>query len=363
VASDGQQRSELQGAVRDMLRDLSDDEHVRAIVEGSDSYDAKLWTQILQMGVFELALAANQGDDGGYAELSVVFEELGYALAPVPALSTVSALTALDLGGDAELAANVLAGTSRVTIALTGDGVGWGKASGLTAIEGDGGWTVTGSVAAVPDLLAADAVVVVAETAGGPALFVVPLGEAGVQASDGHALDLTKPVGDLALDGVSADLLVASDRAAEVIARISDVSVTLLAAENTGVSARALDTAVSYAKVRVQFGRQIGSFQAVKHSCVDIFGRAEGARSLVEAAAAALDAGAPDASLHVATAAAYAGEGAVESAERNLQAHGGIGYTWEHSAHLLVRRAKSNQGRLGQPWEHWERVATELATR
>lgn len=367
MASDGQQRSELQTAVRDMLRDLSDDAHVRAIVDGADGelFDRALWSQLLQMGVLDLALAANRGDDGGYAELAVVFEELGYALAPVPALSTVGAATALDLSGDAaaaSIASEALSGASRVALALTGDGASWGTVAVLRAEQAGGCWTVHGTVPAVPDLVGAASAVVVADTPAGPALFVVSLGGAGAQVSAAEALDLTRPVGTLTLDGAAADLLVPAERAPEVLAAVSAVSCLLLAAENTGVAARALETSVSYAKVRMQFGRQIGSFQAVKHSCVDMFVRVEGARSLVEAAAAALDANASDAGLHGATAAAYAAEAALECAERTLQVHGGIGFTWEHSAHLLIRRAKSNQGRFGQPWEHWERAASELAT-
>jgi alkylation response protein AidB-like acyl-CoA dehydrogenase len=293
-----------------------------------------------------------------------VFEELGYALAPVPALSTVGALTALDLSSTADasaVAADVLAGKTRATVALTGDGAAWGTVFGATASRSSQGWTLTGTLHAVPDLIGVTTAVVIAETPDGPALFAVTAEGPGAVVIARDGLDLTRSVGDLALDGATATLLVDAARTVEALERIAAVSCTLLAAENAGVAARALDTAVAYAKVRVQFGRQIGSFQAVKHSCVDMLVQVEGARGLVAAAAAALDEDDPAAALHVATAAAYAAEGAVDCAERCLQIHGGIGYTWEHSAHLLVRRAKSNASRLGQPWEHWERVATELA--
>jgi alkylation response protein AidB-like acyl-CoA dehydrogenase len=363
MASDVQQRNELQGAVRDLLRDLSDDAHVRAVAGGDAGFDAGLWDQLLKMGVLELAVGSGRADGaGGYAELAVVFEELGYALAPVPALSTVGALTALDLSGSSEsVVSDMLAGTARVTIALSGDDGSWGMRSGLTAAKSSDAWALTGIAASVPDLVGATAAVVVADTPDGPAFFLVSLDGSGVEATAGAALDLTRPIGDLRLTDAPAQLLAGAHEAAALSGRVSAVLCALLAAENTGVAARALDTAVAYAKVRVQFGRQIGSFQAIKHSCVDMLIQADGARGLVEAAAGALDVDDPKAALHVATAAAYAAEAAVDCSERCLQAHGGIGYTWEHSAHLLVRRAKSNAGRYGQPWEHWERAASELA--
>jgi alkylation response protein AidB-like acyl-CoA dehydrogenase len=366
VATDLQDRVDLARTVAELLADLGGEERLREVVAG-DGWDAPLWRRVLDLGVLDLALTANRDTDGGsYADLGVVFEELGRALAPVPALTTVAVATVLDLSGSpaaGELAEDVVSGRVRAALALPGDGATWGQPTPLRAESRDGAWTVDGTVELVTDALGVDQLVVLAGTDDGALFFLVPSGTA-VTIEPVKALDLTRPLGSVALTAAPATPLTTPDRTDAVLARTLDVCAAMLAAESAGLARRALDAAVDYAKIRVQFDRPIGSFQAVKHSCAEMLLMVEGARCLSDAAAAALDGddlGA--ASLAAGVARAHAGETAVECAERCLHLHGGIGFTWEHVAHLVVRRAKSDAVRFGRPAEHWDRVARRLATR
>jgi alkylation response protein AidB-like acyl-CoA dehydrogenase len=187
---------------------------------------------------------------------------------------------------------------------------------------------------------------------------------AGLTVNPISPFDLTRSVADVVLDDAPA-VLVAEGVAVAAVLRLAWL---LLAAEQVGVAQRALDTAVSYAKLRTQFGRPIGSFQAIKHSCVDMLVAVEGARQLALDAASALDAaeaaGKPeDAALAVSLAAAYAGEAAVDCTQRCLQIHGGIGFTWEQGAHLGLRKAKADSVLFADATSHWQRVTDELARR
>jgi alkylation response protein AidB-like acyl-CoA dehydrogenase len=365
VPSDLQERADLARTVAELLADLGGEERLRAVVDGGQGWDAALWRRVLELGVFDLALVANRGADGGsYADLAVVFEELGRALAPVPALSTVAAATVLDLSGApgaAELAEDVVSGRVRAALVLPGDGRTWGQRTPLRAESRNGGWTLDGTVELVTDAVDVDRFVVLAATGDGAAFFLVPAGSA-VTVTPVPALDLTRPLASVTLTGAPATPLTMPDRTDDAVARTLDVCASMLAAESAGLARRALDSAVEYAKIRVQFDRPIGSFQAVKHSCAEMLLMVEGARCLSDAAAAALDEDDREAaSLAAGVARAHAGETAVECAERCLHLHGGIGFTWEHVSHLMLRRAKSDAVRFGRPAEHWDRVAWRLA--
>jgi alkylation response protein AidB-like acyl-CoA dehydrogenase len=366
MPSDLQERVDLARTVAELLADLGGEERLREVIAG-EGWDSALWRRVLDLGVLDLALAANRDADGGsYADLGVVFEELGRALAPVPALTTVVTATVLDLSGTseaAELADDVVSGRVRVALVLPGDGSSWGQPTPLRAEARDGVLTVDGTVELVTDAVGVDQLVVLAATGEGAGFFLVPTGPE-VTITPVAALDITRPLASVTLSAAPATPLTAPDRTDDVLARTQDVAASLLAAESAGLARRALDAAVDYAKIRVQFDRPIGSFQAVKHSCAEMLLMVEGARCLADAAAAALDEDDRDAaSLAAAVARAHAGETAVACAERCLHLHGGIGFTWEHLSHLLLRRAKSDAVRFGRPAEHWDRVARRLAAR
>ena len=353
-------RAALQSAVRALLADQSSDSRVRAAIAEGAGPDTALWDQVAAMGVLELASATDRRAAGASVlDLVVFFEELGRSLAVVPALSTAVAIAALDGAVAAESAVwaeGLASGRRRVGVALGVDEDLVTGSGALRAERSDDSFVVHGLTTGVPDAPGADAILTPAATDSGTALFLVPVDPVTVTVAAVPALDLTRPLADVRFDR-SAALLVTAD--ADVVARVLLLGQLLQAAEQVGLAQRALDEAVGYAKLRRQFDREIGSFQAIKHSCVDMLVRVEGGRNLVKAAAGALDTD-DDAALHVSLAAAYAGEAAIECAERALQVHGGIGYTWEHVCHLIMRRARSGSVRFGTPTAHWQAVTRGL---
>ncbi len=356
------ERGALRSAVSDLLEDLCSEADVRAAVSDTGGTDDKLWARVVEMGVLELGAASSRAEAGAsHLDLVTVFEEFGRALAPVPALSTAVALAALD--GAPELRDwfdDVAAGRRHVAVALAVADDLSSPASPVRAQGPADAIVLSGELRAVADAPEADAVLVPVVTPDVVGLFLVPI-TAGATVTPVVPLDLTRPVGDIVFAEAAA-LPVRTDPA-----RVNEVlrlSWLLLAAEQVGVARRALDAAVSYAKIRSQFGRTIGSFQAIKHACVDMLVRVEGGRGLVHAAAAAMDGSDPDdAALHVSLAAAYAGEAAVECAEQSLQIHGGIGFTWEQGAHLILRKAKADSVRFARTGAHWQAVTLSLERR
>ena len=351
------ERAALQRAVRELLADQGSESALRAAIDGSGVNDS-LWTRIVGMGVLELAAAGSRQEAGGsWLDLVVVFEELGHALAPAPALPAAVALAVLDRsdGPAAEWSRSIATGSRRVALALTADDDLAPQASGLALDDGAG--TVSGELAAVAEAATADAVLVVASSSDGAALCLVPLDAPAARVEPIESLDLTRPVAAVSLSAAAA-VRVGDGAAAE---RALQVARLLAAAEQTGTARRALEEAVSYAKVRHQFGNPIGSYQAVKHACVDMLMRVEGARCLVEAAALAMDSGkAEEVALHLPIAAAYAAEAATFSAKKSLQVHGGIGFTWEHISHLVLRRAEAAAARFGDIEALWDHAASAL---
>jgi alkylation response protein AidB-like acyl-CoA dehydrogenase len=360
------ERGALQTAVRELLGDLCSEAHVRAAIGDHGGVDDALWERIAEMGVLELAAAGFRDQEGGsILDLLVVFEELGRFLAPVPALSTAVTICALDAAEDRRLrqwALDITSGKRRVAVAVSVAEDLVTPQSRASAGGVVGAATVTGRLRAVPDAVGADAILVLALHDEGTGLFLVPTSDARVSVTAVEPFDLTRPAADVILDMAGAYLI--ADEGSGRVTPVLWLAWLLLSAEQVGVAQRALDAAVSYAKIRTQFGRAIGSFQAVKHSCVDMLVQVEGSRELVLAAAVAMDAGEPhEAYLHVNLAAAYASEAAIDCAQRSLQIYGGIGFTWEHGAHLALRKARADSLRLGHASAHWQAVTGELARR
>ncbi|OHV29880.1 MULTISPECIES: acyl-CoA dehydrogenase family protein [Pseudofrankia] len=360
---------ELRAAVRDFLAAKADEAAVRAAVASDRGYDEKIWAQMAeQLGLQALALPAEYGGDGaGVTALSVVLGELGRALLPVPFLSSVVlAGTALAAAGDGDAAGRLLpgiaAGTTLAALAAPGAGGGWdlGGVGGLavTAQPGQGGVTLDGSAPLVVDGAGADVVLVVAASPAGPTLCVVDGAAGGLTRTPLPTLDLTRRVARLDFWSTPATVVGEPGAAAAVLRRVLDVATTALAAEQVGGARACLDAATAYARDRVQFGRPIGTFQAVKHKCADMFTRIQVADAAAREAAAALDGvdGAPDPGLAAAVAHVVCSEAFMSAAAENIQVHGGIGFTWEHPAHLYFRRAKSSQLLFGGPAVYHERL-------
>jgi alkylation response protein AidB-like acyl-CoA dehydrogenase len=323
------QRS-IQRTARDFLAARYKPEEIRRLAYETDrGFTDEGWAGICELGWPALLVGEEHGGLGlGVVELAVVQEELGAALAPSPFLSTVAAAALIaDAGSDEQRARwlpGLAAGETRGTVASLPDGDGW---------------------TAVPDADGADVVVV----RDGDAWALAE----GVTAAPVEALDPTRRLWSVQVDGELDPLAGDGARAADVIA-------VALGAESVGVALRTLEMAVAYAKEREQFGRPIGAYQAVSHTCAQMLLEVEGARSMVLYAAWALDheeIASPPAPLAASMAKAYASDAGWRVPAAALQVHGGIGFTWEHDLHLWLKRGKANAYLWGDAREHRARVA------
>jgi alkylation response protein AidB-like acyl-CoA dehydrogenase len=360
---------DLRSAVRSLLADRCGPAAVLARVEGEEPYDPALWRVLAaELGLAGLLVPESLGGQGGSArEAAVVMEELGAAAAPVPFLgSAVLATTAL-LGCDradeavAALLGALASGERTATLAVPlsaapGDGF-------PEAVRADAEGRLTGRVTSVADAFAADVLVVPAIGPDGPGLYEAAA--AGAAAARFASLDLTRPLADVTFHGAPGHRLAAADAAA-ALDRALLTGAGLLASEQLGVAQWCLDETVRYLGERHQFGRVVGSFQSLKHRLADLWLEVVSARAAARAAADALAgadtpdsaAGSPhtpdpsEAPVAVAVAQAYAAGVAVHAAEEAVQLHGGIGMTWEHPAHLYLKRAKADEIALGTPGRH-----------
>jgi alkylation response protein AidB-like acyl-CoA dehydrogenase len=367
---------------REWLRDA-----VRRCVEGADGprpylvgepgtigpFDRRLWrTLAAEVGIAGLAIPEDLGGAGAtQADVAVVAEELSRGLAPVPFLSTVALATSALLVHRADdvaqkLLSRIAAGGATATLAFCSDTGSWdlGSAS-VRADRETGAWRLTGRLAFVVDGADVDVLLVPARTETGTALFAVDHAAAGLQRYPCQTLDLTRPLAAMTLDKAEA-ALVGAESGAEIPLRAAlDLALVLMAVEQVGGAQRCLDNTVAYVKQRIQFGRPIGSFQAVKHALVDVLLAVEMARSAADTAVAAADAylAAPgenraDAlALAASLAKVTCSEAYSYTAEETLHLHGGIGFTWEHDAHLHYRRARATELFLGTPDSHRDRLA------
>ncbi|WP_037914473.1 acyl-CoA dehydrogenase family protein [Actinacidiphila yeochonensis] len=358
----------LRAAVRAALADRSPHPAVLARIEGAQPYDPALWRLLAaELGVAGLLVPERLGGQGASArEAAVVLEELGRAVAPTPFLGSavlaVSALLCCDTADPAvagllgRLASGRAAGALTVPLAA----VPGSAFPGSVRAEGNdtAGWRLAGRVTTVADALGADVLVVAALGPDGPALFEVAAADADVAAFS--SLDLTRPLSDVALAAAPARRLPAADPAAALDGALL-TGAGLLASEQVGVAQWCLDETVRHLGQRHQFGRVLGSFQALKHRLADVWLDVLSARAAARAAADALArdpaAASADTAVAVAVAASYASEAAVRAAEEAVQLHGGIGMTWEHPAHLYLKRAKADAIALGTPGRHRARLA------
>ena len=360
-----EEQEELRASVRRFLVEKASSDVLRHWMESEDGFDPALWTQMAgQLGLQGIAVPEEFGGAGyGPVELGIVLEELGRSLLPAPFFATVAlAGQALVASGDRAAQARWLPGiadgTLTATLALSEEHGGAALDAVTTRATSDGsGWTLTGTKMFVVDGASADLVLVVARADDGLGLFAVEAGAAGMTRTRLDALDLTRRLGRVELDGTPAERVGPAGDGTEFLQRALDLGVVALAHEQVGGAAACLDSAVEYAKIRVQFDRPIGSFQAIKHKCADLLVEVEGARSAAYSAAwtAAEDIG--ELPVAAALAGSYCSEANTHAAKENIQIHGGIGYTWEHDAHLYLKRAKSSELLFGAPVRHRARLA------
>jgi len=343
----------LRDAARDLLDGLASPDRVRAHTEGTDLYASALWSAMVEQGWLGVELSEDSGGLGlGAVESAVLLEEIGRHVAPVPYCSTALAIGACARAGRDGAVAALLSGDH---IAC----VGWSRrAESVTAsTEGDE-WRLSGRPDPVINAPAADLAIVPAVAPDGPALFAVSLSEHG-RAPRESAMDLTRSLGWLHFDATPAQRLGGAD----AVAALLDQGATFTAAEMLGSASRVLEMATDYAKERVQFGRPIGSFQAVKHRCADMLVDVEGMRSTVYWAAWCIGAGDPDASIAASTAKTWCSDASKRVMASGLQVHGGIGFTWEHDLHFFLKRAQLDQIAFGDSVHHRERLTALVRPR
>jgi alkylation response protein AidB-like acyl-CoA dehydrogenase len=350
------EQDDLRRAVRQFCTDRLDEATVRRLMETGTGHDPALWARLGgELGVLGLAVPEERGGaGGGIVDQAVVAEEFGAALVPGPVLGTVGlaipALLATEGAAADELLGVFVAGERTAALAVPADALAPGP--GDVVAQDD---RLTGEIAQVVDG-AADVLLVPARTPDGTALYVTEGGDR----TPLSTLDRTRRQARVRFDATPARLLTAGAGADAAITAALRVGGALLAAEQVGGAQRLLDLTVSYAGTRLQFGRPIGSFQAVKHRCADMLVLVEHARSTAQHAAWALQDGTDDADLAVSIARATCSQAYQEIAAAAVQLHGGIGFTWEHPAHLYLKRAVSDAALLGSAAAHRERVAARV---
>lgn len=358
-----EEQAELARVVRSFLTKVCDSSKRRETIASTDGYDHDTWSLMAeQIGLQGLGAPSEVGGSGaGAVELCVTLEELGRALVPTPYYSTgVRAVTLLGAlpAGDARdtLLTAVTEGKSVVAVV---DGRQRNDAANLIEVTHDQaeGWRVSGTAALIPDIMQADVLLIVASRPDDSraALLALETDQSGVRRSDLDTFDTTRRLGTVILEQAAATLIDGSN-ADQAAAREESVATLGLAAESVGVAAAALDIAVEYAKTREQFGRSIGSFQALKHMLADAKFNVETSRAAVQHAAAQLDQD-PTEKLRVYSTAAYVTEATYQTTAIMLQVLGGIGFTQEHDAHLFYKRAVSNRQMLGGSDALLDRVA------
>jgi alkylation response protein AidB-like acyl-CoA dehydrogenase len=365
------EQEELRSSVRRFLADRVPITAVRELMDAADGGDPAVWKLAgEQLGLQGIAIPEEYGGSGfSFAEQAIVLEELGAALYGGPYLaSAVLAANALLASGDEAAKKAYLPGIASgdliATLAFTEEDGSWEPdATRLTATAaadpGDG-WRLDGHKSFVLDGHIAGLVLVVGRTDAGLSLFAVAPDAAGLARTALPTLDQTRKLARLDFAAVPATL-VGTDGAAEaLLTRTLDIAAIAQAAEQLGGAQRALDMAVEYLKVRHQFGRPIGSFQALKHRCADLLLEVESLRSAIQYAAAAVAEDSPEVPAVAALVKAYASDVYFHVAAENIQMHGGIGFTWEHDAHLYFKRAKASELFLGDATLHRERLATKI---
>ena len=337
----------LRAAVRDLLTDHCDAAGVIARTESDAPHDLALWKSLADgMGLAGLLVPEALGGQGAtHREAAVVLEELGRAVAPVPYLSSaVVAIEALLACGDEELLGRLASGR---TIGVLAVGLHTAPGAGHRTARLENG-SLHGELTGVADAAAADVLLVPADDGG---LYAVAADAATVTPQ--ISLDLTRPVATVTLDGAPGRRVGDAEPA---VRRALRAGAGLLASEQLGVADWALTETVRYLKERKQFNRPVGGFQAIKHRLAQLWLEVVSLRAVARAAADALTTGA-DTDVTVTVAQAYAGPVAVRATEEAVQLHGGIGMTWEHPAHLHLKRAKADSIAYGTAGAHREALA------
>ena len=369
------EHEELRATVRQFLADRSDEAAVRTQMASERGFDDNVWQQLAeQVGLTGLIVPEEHGGAGyGYVELCIVAEEMGRALLCAPFMSTaVMATNALlhCATADAQkaLLPAIAEGSTRATLAYAETSWNLGDIT-ISAQEKDGGWVLDGTKNHVLDGQTADVILVAARTSAGLELFRVEGDAKGLTRTAVPELDQTRKLATIGFGSTPASKVSDGDAQAG-LERTLALTLVVLASEQVGGAQWCLDTATDYAKNRLQFGRPIGSFQAIKHKCAEMLVDVEFAKSAAYSASWVVagclgsdgdgdgDWDAVIESAHIAK--SFCSEAYFHAAAENIQIHGGMGFTWEHPAHLYFKRAKASDLLFGDASHHRELLADRL---
>jgi len=368
--------SEEQGMLRKLAHDFLAKEApmptVRRMMEDDVGYSVETWRKMSELGWMGLIFPQDLGGTGlRILDLVVVLEEMGRALMPGPFFSTVllGGSSLLEGGNDEQKTrylTPLIAGELKATLAVAEAGGAWDAAAvTATATADAGGFLLNGIKRFVPDAHVADLILVAARTepskgGEGVSLFAVDVPKDGVTVTTLETLDQTRKLCDVKLDQVRVgpdSLLGPRGAGSAILQRVLDRAKVALCAEMCGGAERVLEMSVEYAKVRVQFDRPIGSFQAIQHKCANMLSLVESAKAATYYGAWAVSNDVPEASLAAAMAKSYASDAYRVVTGEAIQIHGGIGFTWEHDLQLYFRRAKASELTFGDGTFHRARVA------
>ena len=368
-----EEQDQLRDAVRRFLESKSPSSEVRRLMETTEGYDPAVWSQMAnELGLQSIHIPEEYGGQGfTFVELAIVLEEMGRFLLCAPYFSSIvlAADAIMNAGSDAdkkELLPGIASGETIATLAFTEPNGKW-DASGIEMIASGSGdsYTLSGTKMFVLDGSIASLVVVAARTEGtsgedGISLFAVEGDASGLTRTALSTMDQTRKQAKLEFDGVSARPIGAPGSAWPAFSKTLDQAAVGIANEMVGGAQMVLEMSVEYAKVRVQFGRPIGSFQAIKHKCADMLLEVESGKSAAYYAAWAAAEDNDELPVAASLAKAYCSDAYFHAAAENIQIHGGIGFTWEHDAHLYFKRAKSSEILLGDATYHRELLAQRI---
>ena len=358
----------LQESTRGLLTAKAPLETTRGLSETADDYDAKLWQQGVELGWPALAVPEELGGLGQQLiDLAIVAIEHGRLLLPspfIPSVVVADALAGKPSTGRPEMLSELLAGSVTPAWAFGERARPWSVASlGLRAQATPTGYVLAGEKAHVQDAGSAHWLLVDAVLDGQASRFVVPAGTAGMTLHREQTLDITRAYYDISFDQVAIPrecLFATGSEAAQAMEHSMQMATVLACAELVGIGQRLLEMTVQYVKDRVQFGRPIGSFQAVKHKCATMRMWVQAATAATYYAAMSVDDRADDRARAVSVAKVYTSEVICRAAGEALQLHGGVGFTWEHDLHLYIRRAKANAMLYGDTTHHREMLCRAL---
>ncbi|MBW2543383.1 MAG: acyl-CoA/acyl-ACP dehydrogenase [Deltaproteobacteria bacterium] len=361
------EHGELRRTVRDFCEKESDENRVRELMSSEQGYDPKCWSRMAEeLGIVGLIVSEKHGGaDLGMVELAIVAEEMGRVLLCAPYLSSaVLATSALELAADEaaqnEILPKLASGEAIGTLAFSEPAHPWELSKIAMTAEADGSaFALSGEKSYVLDGSVASEILVAARAGAELALFRVAPDASGLSREALPPLDQTRRIARLRFDRTPATRISSGD-ISDQLNRALDRAIVALAAEQLGGAQRVLEMATEYAKTRFQFGRPIGSFQIIKHQCADMLVAVELARSAVYNAAFASEEDPESVSIAAQMAKSYCSDAYLEISNRNIQVHGGMGFTWEHGAHLYFKRAKASEVLFGSPSFHRERMAHSL---